>query len=153
MDLSSRGKVHKDLKVTSLDYNVRKVKGVKKGVGSRGRCARFLQAAKETINRWVLHVDLASDTRSTVREILTSKNYWIIVVSGSLVCTIPLFLVSLILYIPEGLWFLRTAITCLIVGFWAIVSGFKEWHLHKQKEDQDEWFAGKEKEGKLPYDF
>ncbi|MEM2522845.1 MAG: hypothetical protein QXW82_06830 [Candidatus Bathyarchaeia archaeon] len=67
-----------------------------------------------------------------IREILTSRWYWIIVLIGIAVFLTPYILVLVILYLPPPF----NAITTIgIVIAWGIVAGYKDWLTSKKKEE------------------
>lgn len=68
---------------------------------------------------------------SSVRSILSSKWFWIIVLIGCLVLLTPFILVFIILLLPFPY---NTIATAGIIVAWGIVAGYKDWVLAKKKE-------------------
>lgn len=68
-----------------------------------------------------------------IREILTSKWYWIIVSIGITVFVVPYILVLVILYLPPPL---NAIATIGIIIAWGIVAGYKDWLISKEKEKE-----------------
>ena len=68
-----------------------------------------------------------------MREVLDVW-FFIIVISVTLVISVPLFVVWFVLQLsPE----LRLAATIVIIIVWGIVSGYKYWIIAKQKEEEE----------------
>jgi hypothetical protein len=70
-----------------------------------------------------------------IREILTSKWYWIIVILGILILLGPFILVWSILYLPTPL---NVLATFALVIAWGIVAGYKDWILQQIREEKRE---------------
>lgn len=68
-----------------------------------------------------------------LREILTSKWYWIIVSIGIAVFLTPYILVLVILYLPSPF---NAIMTIGIIIAWGIVAGYKDWIISKKKEER-----------------
>lgn len=69
-----------------------------------------------------------------IREILTSKWYWIIVSIGITVFVIPYILVLVIVCLPSPI---NAIVTVGIIIAWGIAAGYKDWITSKEKEKDE----------------
>ena len=79
-------------------------------------------------NRWLTIKNMGS-----IRSILTSKWFWIIVILCSLVVVTPFVCLLIILLLPIPL---NALATIGIVIAWGIVAGYKDWILSKKGEEE-----------------
>ena len=66
---------------------------------------------------------------------ITLFNKWLWIIIGAM-CTIvivPFFIMSIALMSPA--WFSATMMILVIIG-WGIAGGYKDWSLHKRKEEK-----------------
>jgi hypothetical protein len=78
-----------------------------------------------------------SDWLGEIEEILDitlfNKWLWIIVAGAAAVVIFPFFIISAIMMSPP--W-LGAVITILIIIGWGVAGGYKEWSLHKRKQEK-----------------
>jgi len=73
------------------------------------------------------------ETLSILRSILTSRWYWIIVISASSIIITPFLIIILIISLPTPFNLLATI---GIIIAWGIVGGYKDWIIAKAKEEK-----------------
>lgn len=69
----------------------------------------------------------------SVRSILSSKQFWILVLIGLLILITPFVIVFILLMLPFPY---NTIATLGIFVMWGIAAGYKDWMLAKRKEEE-----------------
>jgi len=68
---------------------------------------------------------------SEVLILLKEKWLWIIVSCLILIFILPFFIVMVLLTLPEPL---NAIATLLLILLWGVVTGYKDWLMHRKKE-------------------
>jgi hypothetical protein len=84
--------------------------------------------------------DLLTEIQEILDITLFNKWLWIIIVAMVSIVVLPFFVMAVILSVPS--W-LSTTITVLVIVGWAVAGGYKDWSLHKRKQEKAK-FAGQE---------
>jgi hypothetical protein len=91
-----------------------------------------------------------SDWLEAIEEILDitlfNKWLWIIIACASIIVVFPFLIMIALMNSPS--WLAGTATILIIVG-WGIVGGYKEWSLHKRKEEK----AGVSGQEAIPFNY
>jgi len=67
--------------------------------------------------------------------IFKEKWLWILILALVLILVLPLFIIWLIFYLsPE----LKLVATILLVVAWGIAAGYKDWIVHRHKEEEEQ---------------
>lgn len=77
--------------------------------------------------------DLLREVQDILDITLFNKWLWVIVAGMVSIVVLPFFIMAVILTVPS--W-LSTTITVLIIVGWAVAGGYKDWSLHKRKQEK-----------------
>lgn len=73
------------------------------------------------------------ETLGLIRDILTSRWYWIIVIMGCAIMITPFIFVLILLYLPTPVNAL--GMFAIVVG-WGVVAGYKDWILEQRAKQK-----------------